>query len=83
MVIFTTREVDGVWAWLRKNNLDGLVDDVTNVKIPAFAYVDDRAICFRGNYSRALRQIELFHPYWRPRDADCKAAERVNQVSSP
>lgn len=65
MVIFTTREPSGVWAWLEKHGLAELVDDVSNLKIPAFAYVDDRAIRFRGNYRRTLREIQRFHPYWK------------------
>lgn len=64
VVIFTTREVPGVWAWLKRYRLARYVDDVTNLKIPAFAYVDDRAIPFRGNYDAVLRELEHFHPYW-------------------
>ncbi|MGH2460097.1 MAG: hypothetical protein ACRDIY_14675 [Chloroflexota bacterium] len=63
-MIFTTREPTGVWAWLEKHGMAQFVDDVSNVKIPAFAYVDDRAIRFRGNYRRVFREIERFHPYW-------------------
>lgn len=64
VVIFTTRDAAGVWAWLKRYRLARYVDDVTNLKIPAIAYVDDRAIPFRGDYDEVLRELENFHPYW-------------------
>lgn len=48
IVIFTARDTTEVVEWLQKHwrgtPLEGL--EVTNVKIPALAYVDDRAIRF-------------------------------------
>lgn len=64
VVIFTTRPADGVWSWLRQYQAEGYVDDVTSTKIPAFVYVDDRSLTFRGDYADMLREIEDFHPYW-------------------
>lgn len=69
VVILTTRDVTGTWAWLHQHGLAPLVDDVTNQKIPAIAYVDDRAVRFTGDYDAVLRALEHFHPYWEPAPA--------------
>ncbi|MFR3729121.1 hypothetical protein [Lacrimispora sp.] len=39
------------------------VDSITPVKLPAICYIDDRAICFRGDPSSLLRQIRTFRPW--------------------
>lgn len=58
VVIFTTRvnpdmhgaetQMDAVLAWLEVNGFrrGEHVDDITHVKVPALAYIDDRAIRF-------------------------------------
>lgn len=65
VVILTTRPSDKVWAWLREHGLDKWVTDVTDRKPPALVYVDDRAVCFRGNFRHTLYDIRAFEPYWR------------------
>lgn len=50
--------------WLRKHELMDLVSEVTPVKPPAICYVDDRAICFRGDFNETLREIETFKAHW-------------------
>lgn len=65
VVIHTTRDPDAVWRWLVKNCLAHLVYGVTKEKVPALAYVDDRAICFRGNFDETLHVIRSFTPYWK------------------
>ncbi len=65
VVVFTTRDPAAVWEWLRQYGLAQHVSDVTNVKVRAIAYVDDRAIPFRGDYDETLREIEAFRPYWQ------------------
>ena len=37
---------------------------VTDKKPPAFAYIDDRAICFQGDYGKTLDQLEAFKAHW-------------------
>jgi phosphoglycolate phosphatase-like HAD superfamily hydrolase len=64
VVVFTTRHHEGVWEWLRRHELAALVADVTDRKPPADVFVDDRAICFRGDFDAALQQIETFKPHW-------------------
>lgn len=39
--------------------------DVTNIKIPAFLYIDDRAVCFNGNYKNTLEKVKNFNVYWK------------------
>ena len=60
MVVFKTRYPDDVWEWLRDFELDALVSDVTDRKPAAHVFVDDRAVCFRGDVDETLRAIEAF-----------------------
>lgn len=63
--IFTTRNLLLASKWLIENNIDGFIKDVTNIKTPAYLYIDDRCLCFRGNYTQMLKQIYKFKVYWR------------------
>lgn len=63
--IFTTRNRLIAGKWLVQNKLDGLVKDVTNVKEPAFLHIDDRCICFNGNFNKTLDEIKNFSVYWK------------------
>lgn len=38
--------------------------EVTNRKIPAVAYIDDRAIQFKGSYILTIHEALNFKPYW-------------------
>jgi hypothetical protein len=66
VVVFTVRWKEHVEAWLGRHHLDALVDEVTNVKPPAHVYIDDRAICFRGDFQSTLDQIAGFRAHWEP-----------------
>lgn len=48
---------------LSGNGLDDLVDWVTRQKPPALAYIDDRGICFKGDFWATLWQLKRFAPY--------------------
>ena len=50
--------LEAVKAWLHKHGIE--VDEVCQHKPPAFAYVDDRAIPFRGEWSDAIADIHAF-----------------------
>ena len=63
--IFTTRNRLLTSKWLFQNNLDKFVTDVTNIKDSAFLYIDDRCICFGGDFVSTIRQINNFRPYWK------------------
>ncbi len=66
VVILTARpDIAQVWEWLSDHNMSDYVDEVTNVKVPAFAYIDDRAICFNGDFYQTLEQLKTFKPYWQ------------------
>lgn len=65
IVIFTTRPIKLTSEWLDKNNINQYVYDITNVKIPAFLIVDDRAICYNGNYDETLNKIINFVVHWK------------------
>ncbi len=64
VVIFTVRWHEWVSDWLRKYELADFVDEVTDRKPPAHVYVDDRAVCFRGDFHDTLQQIRQFRPFW-------------------
>lgn len=66
VVIFTTRWPDDVWRWLREHRLDAPVSDVTDRKPAAHVFVDDRAVCFRGDFNDTLAEIDRFAAYWEP-----------------
>lgn len=63
--LFTTRNLMLATKWLIENNIDCYFKDVTAVKIPSFLYIDDRTICFNGNYRQALEEIKNFQVYWK------------------
>ena len=63
--IFTTRNRLLVSKWLIENTLDHIVTDVTNVKEPAYLYIDDRCIAFDGDFNQTLKQINNFKVYWK------------------
>ena len=64
--ILTCRWHEWVEKWLDENGLRSYVDEVTNHKIPADVYVDDRAVCFRGDFDSAYEQIVSFRTHWEP-----------------
>lgn len=62
-IVFSTRAempegLAGIEAWLEKEGLTDYVDEVTNKKPPAIAYVDDRAVSFQGNWEDVHKGIE-------------------------
>ena len=65
LYLFTTRNLMLSTKWLMKNNLDKFFKDVTNIKIPSYLYIDDRTICFKGDYKNTLDEIRNFKVYWK------------------
>lgn len=47
--------------WLNKYEIP--YDSVTNVKPQALAYIDDRAICFRGDATSLYKEIKRLEPW--------------------
>ena len=67
VVILTVRWHEWVSEWLKQHGLSQYVDEVTDRKPPARAYVDDRAVCFSGDFDDTLRHIQTFRPFWETR----------------
>ncbi|MBR6163905.1 hypothetical protein IKQ26_08475 [bacterium] len=65
LYLFTTRNSDLSKKWLRENELNSYFKDVTNIKIPAYLYIDDRCICFNGDFGKLLSEINNFEAYWK------------------
>ncbi len=65
LVLFTTRNPKQAVNWLQENKIDKYFKDVTNVKFPAYIYIDDRAIKFEGNYDKTIKEIESFRVHWK------------------
>tara|TARA_Y100000034_G_scaffold125117_1_gene174247 strand:- start:268 stop:609 length:342 start_codon:yes stop_codon:yes gene_type:complete len=56
LVIFTSRSVDVVRPWLLKYGLLKYFDDITNTKIPAKVYIDDRGYKFE-NWEKTIEDL--------------------------
>ncbi len=63
LVLFTTRDSELAKKWLIDNGLDKYFDGVTNQKIPAVLLVDDRCVCFRGDYDELIQDIKNFRTW--------------------
>lgn len=64
IIIFTSRNHTLVEIWLKEYHLDKYIKNVTNMKPPAVAYIDDRAINFNGDYSKVLDKLKDFKAHW-------------------
>lgn len=65
IIIFSVRPFSKVAEWLKENELKKYIWTVTSQKPPAHAYIDDRALRFKGNYEETLEELENFKPYWK------------------
>ena len=65
LYLFTSRNIMLSAKWLINNNIDKYFKDVTNIKIPSYLYIDDRTICFKGDFEQTLKEITDFKPYWK------------------
>jgi len=53
-----------VERWLADHMLAEFVLEVTDKKPPAHVYIDDRALCFRGDFAEVLDRIPHFRAHW-------------------
>lgn len=65
LYLFTSRNLLLASKWLINYQLDKYFKDVTNIKIPSYLYIDDRTVCFKGNYLETLEDIKNFKVYWK------------------
>lgn len=56
--IYSTRSADSIYEWLNIHGLLSLVDDVSNSKPRAVAYIDDRGFRFNGCFNEMKNLIE-------------------------
>ncbi len=63
--LFTTRDKYLVQDWINENSLDEFVFGVTNMKELCFLYIDDRCICFNGDYSSLMSEISNFKAWYK------------------
>ncbi len=63
--LFTVRDKMLAWLWLIENNLQTYISEVTNVKESAWLIVDDRCICFDGEYNKLLDSINNFKVWYK------------------
>ncbi|SRR5581483_2901403 len=73
VIVFTVRWAPHVEEWLERHDMLRYVSAVTDKKPAAHVYVDDRAICFRGDFQSALQEISLFRAHW---EADERSEEK-------
>jgi len=64
IVVFTARDKDKVKEWLIHYGLDGYITSISNIKIPAIMYIDDRAVKFNGDFKDALKEVTEFKVHW-------------------
>ena len=67
VVILSSRAIEPVGkaeiaAWLEARDIE--VDEITAEKVDAVAYIDDKAIRFRGNWAEVLGKLETSRPWW-------------------
>ena len=73
--VFTCRWWEWAQRWLEQNGMAEFVESVTDRKPPAVAYVDDRAICFTGDFRDTHERILRFRPFWENAAAECARPE--------
>lgn len=65
VIILTSRPKEQVIGWLSSNGFPSM--KVTNRKLPAVAYISDRAIRFNGSYIQTIYEAVNLKPYWMER----------------
>ena len=63
-VVLTTRKSkQGIKKWFNEYGLP-LPEEITDRKIKAHAYIDDRAIAFDGDFSALTKKMKSFSVHW-------------------
>lgn len=63
--IVTSRPTKGILEWLKENKIDHLIHTITNMKVAAYCYIDDRAISFNNNFDETLEKVKSFVPWYK------------------
>lgn len=64
VVVLSSQSPIFIKNWLKKNGMLEYVDEVTDRKVPAIVYIDDRAIRFDGDFGLLLQAVQTFEPFW-------------------
>jgi cysteine desulfurase / selenocysteine lyase len=64
IIVFTTRHYLDVQRWLSRHGLFEYVSEITDSKPAATVFVDDRAVCHRGDFATTLEQVLSFSAHW-------------------
>lgn len=75
VVIHTTRDSKKVKYWLKQYEFPPL--KVTNIKQPAVAYIDDRAIRYNSNFNEVLDKLQTFKTHWEKVEEDEEGMTRI------
>ena len=62
VIIFSTRSIWNLREWLEWYHMP--YDEIAYKKVPAVAYIDDRALRFEGNYHKVLYDLKNFKTHW-------------------
>ena len=62
VIIFTVRDTLKVCQWMNLYSLP--FDKITNKKVGAVAYIDDRSLKFNGNFDETLTELKNFKAHW-------------------
>mgnify|MGYP002625410351 CR=1 FL=1 len=65
LVLFTARNAKIAEKWLIDNGIDNYFEEVNNTKKHAYLTIDDRCICFNGNYDILLENIQNFKVWYK------------------
>lgn len=64
VIIFTTRPKEKVIDWLEEYECSHYIVEVTNIKVGAYCYIDDRGLKFNGDYEQTLNELDDFKAHW-------------------
>lgn len=48
-----------------RNNLDSYFVGITNIKELCWLFIDDRSICFDGDYETLYEKVKYFKPWYK------------------
>ena len=68
VAIFSTRPPYNIREWFELYNMP--YDKIVTEKVPAVAYIDDRALRFDGNYHKVLYELKNFKTHWEKKYYD-------------
>ena len=64
VVVFTSRWEPDARRWLAAHGLDRWISEVTDRKPAAHVFVDDRALCFDGDFQETLARVRACRSHW-------------------